>query len=385
MLESAGRRHYGEAVRAAAQRLGLAFANLRDSHLCQRVSPSSHLAAARVGRMASIETGGARSIAVALDRIDQNHLAAWLSQRPAGAERIVAATGDDITALYLRDAHAGIVATAVSALETRLPAMSARRIATPVQAIGLLAGLAALGWAVVLAPHATAAWAALILALFFVAATALRLIAILGTMPGSVAWSELAGEDLPVYSVLVPLFREAVVVPELVTALKALDYPADRLDIKLLLEADDAETLEAVAAADLPTHFSVLALPDLGPRTKPKALCVGLALARGQLVCVFDAEDAPEPGQLRQAAGAFALARREVACLQARLAYRNWGQSLLTRQFAIEYAAQFDVLVPALSWLGLPVIQLPADVMATQEVIWSAKPDVVVETGIGVA
>ncbi len=34
------------------------------------------------------------------------------------------------------------------------------------------------------------------------------------------------------------------------------------------------------------------------------------------------------------------------------------------------------------SWLGVPIIQFPADVMATQEVIWSAKPDVIIETGV---
>lgn len=34
------------------------------------------------------------------------------------------------------------------------------------------------------------------------------------------------------------------------------------------------------------------------------------------------------------------------------------------------------------TWLGVPIIQMPADVMATQEVIWSTKPDIIIETGI---
>jgi len=34
------------------------------------------------------------------------------------------------------------------------------------------------------------------------------------------------------------------------------------------------------------------------------------------------------------------------------------------------------------TWMGVPIIQLPADVMATQEVIWSTKPDVIIETGV---
>ncbi|MBY3062530.1 cephalosporin hydroxylase [Rhizobium laguerreae] len=34
------------------------------------------------------------------------------------------------------------------------------------------------------------------------------------------------------------------------------------------------------------------------------------------------------------------------------------------------------------SWMGVPIIQMPADVMATQEVIWNTKPDVIIETGV---
>lgn len=34
------------------------------------------------------------------------------------------------------------------------------------------------------------------------------------------------------------------------------------------------------------------------------------------------------------------------------------------------------------SWMGVPIIQMPADVMATQEVIWATKPDVIIETGV---
>lgn len=34
------------------------------------------------------------------------------------------------------------------------------------------------------------------------------------------------------------------------------------------------------------------------------------------------------------------------------------------------------------SWMGVPIIQMPADVMATQEVVWNTKPDVIIETGV---
>ena len=34
------------------------------------------------------------------------------------------------------------------------------------------------------------------------------------------------------------------------------------------------------------------------------------------------------------------------------------------------------------TWMGVPIIQLPADIMATQEVIWKTKPDIIIETGV---
>jgi len=160
--------------------------------------------------------------------------------------------------------------------------------------------------------------------------------------------------DLPVYTVLVPLYREASLLDGLIAALCALDYPACKLDIKIIVESDDADTLAAVRRRLLPPQFEVVTVPDALPKTKPKALNFGLALARGQLVTIFDAEDLPEPGQLRRAAERFAAEPDEVACLQARLAWYNWPESWFTRQLALEYAALFDVFLPALDRLGLP-------------------------------
>src|SRR3990167_6296615 len=34
------------------------------------------------------------------------------------------------------------------------------------------------------------------------------------------------------------------------------------------------------------------------------------------------------------------------------------------------------------SWLGRPIIQYPQDILAMQELIWSVKPDLIIETGI---
>ncbi len=122
---------------------------------------------------------------------------------------------------------------------------------------------------------------------------------------------------LPTYSVLVPLFREAAIVPDLVAALAALDYPRDRLEILLILEGVDHTTQAAVRSTELPAHMSVLVVPDGEPRTKPRALNYALTFATGDYVVVYDAEDLPEPGQLRLAVAALTSTPR-LGCVQAR-------------------------------------------------------------------
>lgn len=171
----------------------------------------------------------------------------------------------------------------------------------------------------------------------------------------AVATAPLAEADLPVYTVLVPLHREAAVVPRLVRALAALDYPPAKLDIKILTEADDPETGTILARIPLPARFEVITVPPGGPRTKPRALNAALPLARGALLTVYDAEDAPDRGQLRLAAALFARLPGRTACLQGRLVIDNADDSRLARAFALEYAGLFDVLNPALTRLGLPV------------------------------
>lgn len=159
--------------------------------------------------------------------------------------------------------------------------------------------------------------------------------------------------DLPLYTVIAPLYREAAVAPDLVAALTALDYPRDRLQVLVVLEADDAETWDALAALPLPPFVQVLAAPPGYPRTKPRACNIALEQATGELVTIYDAEDRPDPGQLREAAARFAGASPRLACLQAPLRI-DPDTRMLPAQFALEYAAQFEVLLPALARLGAP-------------------------------
>lgn len=165
----------------------------------------------------------------------------------------------------------------------------------------------------------------------------------------------LPSAGLPIYTVLVPAYREAAVLPLLTKALMELDYPKDRLDVKLLLEEDDAETLRVARESRLPNYIEIIVLPESQPKTKPKACNYGLFHARGEYLVIYDAEDIPEPDQLKKAIASFRKADPDVACIQAKLSYFNWDQNLLTRWFTAEYAMWFDLLLPALHAAHLPI------------------------------
>lgn len=165
--------------------------------------------------------------------------------------------------------------------------------------------------------------------------------------------ADLPPSALPAYTVIAPLYREAAIAPDLVWALAALDYPADRLQVLLVLESDDVETRERLEVLALPTCMQILVAPPGWPRTKPRACNIALEQATGDLLTIYDAEDRPHPGQLREAAARFTAGSPRLACLQAPLRI-DPDERLLPAQFALEYAVQFEVLMPALSRLGLP-------------------------------
>jgi cellulose synthase/poly-beta-1,6-N-acetylglucosamine synthase-like glycosyltransferase len=168
-------------------------------------------------------------------------------------------------------------------------------------------------------------------------------------------YRRLRDADLPRYTVLVAMFKEARVLPDLVAALRGLDYPAPKLEVMLVLEAVDAETIAAARALPLPPNFDVVIVPDGAPRTKPRALNYALQFARGEFTVIFDAEDRPDPNQLRKAAAHFREASPDVVCLQGKLTYDNCDENWLARQFSIEYASLFDGILPMLDRARLPL------------------------------
>lgn len=162
--------------------------------------------------------------------------------------------------------------------------------------------------------------------------------------------------ELPIYTVLLPAFREPDIEHDVLAGVGQLEYPRDKLDIKLLLEANDQETVEtALAATELTKLVEVVVVPTAHPQTKPKACNWGLIDARGEFTTIYDAEDVPEPLQLRRAVVAFNRIGPSLSCLQARLTYHNDRQNLLTRLFTIEYDGWFTNLLPGLVALGVPI------------------------------
>ncbi len=162
-------------------------------------------------------------------------------------------------------------------------------------------------------------------------------------------------KKLPRVSILVPLLREEAVAERLLEALRAMDYPAALLDIKLVLEADDTITRAAIGRAALPPTIEVVTVPADALKTKPRAMNYALPFCRGDIVGVYDAEDRPEPGQIRAVVSHLQSAPPEVACVQGYLDFYNSGDNWLSRCFTLEYAIWFRVVLLGVQRLGLPI------------------------------
>jgi len=162
-------------------------------------------------------------------------------------------------------------------------------------------------------------------------------------------------DELPHYTVLVPAYNEPEVVGDLIGAMAALEYPADKLQVLLLLEADDGVTIAAAKECAESDAITILLVPPADPRTKPKACNYGLYFATGDIVTIFDAEDLPEPLQLRRVVAAFRSLPDSVACVQAKLVYHNGHQNILTAWFTAEYRLWFGYLLPGMMRSSSPI------------------------------
>lgn len=159
----------------------------------------------------------------------------------------------------------------------------------------------------------------------------------------------------PMYTVFCPLYKEWQVLPQFVTAMSRLDYPKDKLQVMLLLEQDDKETIKHVKNYNLPPYFEVVIVPHSFPKTKPKACNYGLMLAKGKYTVIYDAEDIPDPLQLKKSVLAFEKSGSDIVCIQAKLNFYNPTQNLLTRMFTAEYSLWFDLVLTGLQSIHAPI------------------------------
>jgi glycosyltransferase XagB len=161
--------------------------------------------------------------------------------------------------------------------------------------------------------------------------------------------------ELPPYTILVPAYNEPEIVGDLIGAMTALEYPHEKLQVLLLLEADDDVTIDAAKACGESDVITIVLVPPADPRTKPKACNYGLHFATGEIVTIFDAEDLPEPLQLRRVAAAFHRMPDDIACVQAKLVYHNGHQNILTGWFTAEYGLWFGYLLPGMMRSTSPI------------------------------
>jgi cellulose synthase/poly-beta-1,6-N-acetylglucosamine synthase-like glycosyltransferase len=252
---------------------------------------------------------------------------------------------------------------AVFELAEQDPAMSARTVLTPGQAIVGFALLTVLMAGFIVAPLATLIVLNIVMGLFYLGNFVFKgiLVSVGGArsaerdMSIEIAARALSDDELPVFTVLVPMFREPQMLPRLAEALRALDYPLGKLDIKLVLEADDRETIAVAQTLGLEGVFEIIRVPPSKPQTKPKACNFALRFARGEYLVIYDAEDRPEPDQLRKVVETFRRSPPNTACLQCRLNYYNAGENWLTRMFTLDYSLWFDLVLPGLERLNIPI------------------------------
>jgi cellulose synthase/poly-beta-1,6-N-acetylglucosamine synthase-like glycosyltransferase len=159
----------------------------------------------------------------------------------------------------------------------------------------------------------------------------------------------------PTYTVLCPLYKEVPILPQFIKAMKEIEYPKNKLEVLILLEEDDVDSISSISKMKLSKIFKVVIVPHSMPKTKPKACNYGLKIATGEYSVIYDAEDIPDKLQLKKAVVAFEIIGDTYGCIQAKLNYYNWDQNILTRLFTLEYSLWFNLILTGLQSIKAPI------------------------------
>ncbi|MDT8391974.1 MAG: glycosyltransferase family 2 protein [Lentisphaeria bacterium] len=239
----------------------------------------------------------------------------------------------------------------------------ATHVLAPWQKRALVGVVCLLMCALIFFPFHTVLWINIAVTVMYLASTFYRVMLIDVSLRKS-REIDISAEELatpppggwPYYIIQVPIYKEAAILPHLISSLSKMDYPEDRLEIRLLIEEDDNETMAAARALRPLPPFVIFPIPASEPRTKPKACNIGLAnTGHAEFLVIYDAEDRPETDQLKKAALAFRQVPDDVACIQGKLNFYNSGQNFLTKCFSTEYATWFDLCLPGLDQLRAPI------------------------------
>ena len=315
-------------VRALAAWLGLDFEAL--DHRRRSECPLSEEQLIEAGRTGVLPIGpkGAEALTIVPAVADSRGLVRAASTGAGASRRMRLTTSERLNRFVASRAAARIGRIAGHGLNAAHPDLSAAggNAARPAMMLIPILALALLA-----APMATIGTIEALLAAAFLSWTGLRIASMLSPPAHPRRHRRYRDADLPIYTVIVALYREAVAVPGLIAALEELDYPREKLDLKLALESEDMATIDAVRAMHRRLPCEIVIAPREGPKTKPKALNAALLSARGAMIAIYDAEDRPESNQLRLALEAFATGDERLACVQARLTIDNTADTWLTR------------------------------------------------------
>jgi glycosyltransferase XagB len=341
-------------AKAMADTCGVAFVPLDETPRAACPLADDRLLDAAAAGLLPLHIGDGLVLVIAPRLIAARRLAGLFAAGSDVAARFCFTSARRLHQFVADHAHDSSARRAIDGLHSLCPGLSASPQPPRWNGITLISIVAIAAGIAILAPKESWDTINVLLAMIFIACIGLRLFGSLIKLPEASEFTRLADDRLPIYSIVVALYREAGSVQNLVASLRQLDYPAEKLDIILVIEPDDVETRVAIERLHLGPPFQTITAPAAGPRTKPKALNAALQFAVGTFTVIYDAEDRPERDQLRRALNMF-LANSNLACVQARLTIDNTADSWLARFFTAEYAGHFDVLLPGLAALGLPL------------------------------
>lgn len=283
-------------------------------------------------------------------------LAKRLSEKPQLRSRLCIVSPKSLRLAFVQQQGTALYESAITRLAKKWPFASAHLGLSKLTRYSFLAIVLGVALSVFFPLGWFQAVATVLMTILFLLPAAFRLsCAINGRIVKRNSQKDLLGDDqLPTYTIVIPLRDEAILVEQLANAMRALNYPAEKLDVKFVVEATSKKTIHAIKPFLADIRFELITVPDSEPRTKPKAVNFALPFARGEHLVIFDAEDIPEPNQLRVAATIFAR-HADLECLQAELVIDNANENPLTALFATEYAAQFGLIMPTLAHLNMPM------------------------------